>query len=76
MCAKSAAVEKNVPPMGALRGAPASVGPFAQNLGSKSTLARPWWAVVATEWHRVVGGHVYRVVCGPAVVGTPHDPRW
>ena len=43
-----AAVEKNVPSIGALREAPASLGPSAQNLGSKSAFSRPWWALDTT----------------------------
>jgi hypothetical protein len=48
--------------MGALRGAPASLGPSAQNLGSKSALPRRWWTLNnTTGLHRVVGGRVCRV---------------
>jgi hypothetical protein len=61
VCAKSAAVEKNVPSMGALSAAPASLGPSAQNLESKSPFPRPRWAVVTTAWHHVVGGRFCRV---------------
>jgi hypothetical protein len=61
VCAKSPAVEKNVPSVGALRRALASLGPSAQNLGSKSALPRPWWALDTAGWHRVVGGHIYRL---------------
>ena len=45
LCDKSAAVEKGVPSMGAFRAAPTSLGRSAQNLGSKSPLPRPGWAV-------------------------------
>ena len=38
-----------------------SLGPWAQNLGPQSPLARPGGAVVTTKWQSVMGGHVGRV---------------
>ena len=49
VCTRNAAVDKNAPSMGALRGAPLSLGPSAQNLGSKSAFPRPWWALDTEE---------------------------
>ena len=74
VCHRNAAVEKNVPSMGALRGAPASLGPSAQNLGSKSSFPRPWWALDTTGNAPRSGGSC--LSAGPAVVGTPHGPSW
>jgi hypothetical protein len=58
LCTRNAAAEKDVPSMGASRGAPASLGPSSQNFGLKSALPGPWWALDTSGWSRVVGGHV------------------
>ena len=61
VCHRNAAVDKNVPSMGALRAAPASLGPSAQNFWSKRSFPRPWWTLDTTVECRPVGGHVYRL---------------
>jgi hypothetical protein len=77
VCTRNAAVDKNAPSMGALRGAPLSLGPSAQNLGSKSAFPRPWWALDIRGCHRAVrSGGSSCLSAGPAVVGTPHGPSW
>ena len=82
MWAKSAAVEKNVPPMGVLRRAPASLGTPAQNLGLQSAFTGPWWALGTSCWLRVVwGGGMFmsRACCfknAPGHMGALTDARF